>query len=159
MRAQIISFHCVVKNKLGQVLSSSFNQDVINQRDMASDRLPGLVDGLQSVQAGEKRSILVSAERAYGTYDPRLIIELQRSELEYGDRLMPGSQILRCLDHASEARLFRVIRLDEDSVVIDGNHPLAGHDLIFEVEIVSAREAHDSDFLDDFPQMPSRLIH
>jgi FKBP-type peptidyl-prolyl cis-trans isomerase 2 len=42
---------------------------------------------------------------------------------------------------------------------MDGNHPLAGHDLIFEVEIVSAREAHDSDFLDALPQMPSRLIH
>lgn len=159
MRAQIISFHCIMKNKLGQVLSSSFNQDVINQRDIGNDRLPGLVEGLQSVQAGEKRRIVVPAENAYGPYDPTLIIELRRSELEYGDRLKRGSQILRRHGHASEERIFHVIRLDDDSVVIDGNHPLAGHDLVFEIEIVSAREAQDGDFIDASQLMPSELIH
>jgi FKBP-type peptidyl-prolyl cis-trans isomerase SlyD len=148
-----------MRNKLGQILSSSFNQDVINQRDIGNDRLPGLVEGLQSVQVGEKRSIAVPADGAYGSYDPRLVIELQRSELEYGDRLKLGSQILRCYGHPSEQRLFQVIRIDGESVVIDGNHPLAGQDLVFEVEIVSAREVQDDDFIDASTFMPSQLVH
>jgi FKBP-type peptidyl-prolyl cis-trans isomerase 2 len=148
-----------MKNKLGQVLSSSFNQDVINQKDIKNNRLPGLVEGLQSVQAGEKRSFTVPANSAYGSYDPGLVIELRRSELEYGERLCLGSQILRCHGQASEQRIFRVIRLDEEFVVIDGNHPLAGHDLVFEIEIVSARDAQDGDFLDDSTLMPSYFVH
>lgn len=159
MRAQVISFHCVMKNRLGKVLSSSFNQNVINQRESENDRLPGLIDGLQSVKTGEKRSILVPADLAYGLYDPALIVELRRSELEYGDRLALGSQILRSVGHASEKHLFRVIQLNDDSVIMDGNHPLAGHDLVFEVEIVSAREVQDDDFLEDSLPIPGQLIH
>lgn len=159
MGAQIISFHCVMRNKLGQVLSSSFNRDVINQRDTGNDRLPGLVEGLQSVRAGEKRSIAVPADNAYGSYDPRLVIELRRSELEQGDRLKPGNQILRYDERTSEKRLFRVVRADEEFITLDGNHPLAGQDLVFEVEIVSAREAQDSDFTDELTLVPSQLVH
>ncbi len=99
------------------------------------------------------------ADGAYGTYDPDLVIELRRSELEYDDRLMPGTQILRRHGLSSKPRLFRVIRVDDDSVVIDGNHPLAGHDLVFEVEIVSAREACVDDFLDSSPRAHSQLVH
>lgn len=159
MRAQIISFHCVMRNKLGQILSSSFNQNVINQRDVRNDRLPGLVEGLQSVQPGEKRSITVPADSAYGTYDPRLVIDLRRSELEHGERLILGSQILRFHGSASEQRLFRVVRIDEASVVIDGNHPLAGQDLVFEVEIVSARDVQESDLVETSTLMPSQFLH
>jgi FKBP-type peptidyl-prolyl cis-trans isomerase SlyD len=159
MKAQVISFRCIMKNKLGQILSSSFIREAINQSDSGNDRLPGLVNGLQSVQVGEKRTIAVPADHAYGIYDPELIIELRRSELAYGDRITRGSQILRRHGHSSEERLFRVIRLDGDSVIIDGNHPLAGHDLVFEVEILSAREAQDADFLDASPLVHSQLVH
>lgn len=148
MKAQVISFRCVIKNKLGQVLSSSFIRDAINQRDHGNDRLPGLVEGLQSVRVGEKRRIAVPAGSAYGTYDPGLIIELPRCELTYSDQLARGSQVLRPHGTDSESRLFRVIRLDKDHVVIDGNHPLAGHDLVFEVEILSARDARSEDLID-----------
>ena len=159
MGTQIISFRCVMKNKLGQVLSSSFNQDVINQRDSVNDRLPGLVEGLQAVKAGEKRNIAVSAERAYGRYDPTLVLEFRRSDLEYGDQLVLGSQVFRCVGPASEMRLFRVVQINGDSVVLDGNHPLAGHDLVFEVEILSAREVQDHDLLDGSLPIPGRLLH
>jgi FKBP-type peptidyl-prolyl cis-trans isomerase SlyD len=148
-----------MKNRLGQVLSSSFNQDVINQRASEGDRLPGLVAGLQSVRTGEKRSIAVPADLAYGRYDPALIIELRRSELDYGEHLELGSQVLRYVGPESERRVFRVIQLDGNRVVMDGNHPLAGHDLVFEVEIVAAREARGDDFLEGSALSPGRLLH
>lgn len=157
--AQIISFHCTVKNKLGHVLSSSFNQDVINQQELKSARLSGLVDGLQSVQAGEKRSFLVKAERAYGIYDPALIVELPLSDLEYAHQLRPGVEILRYLNPSQEPRIFRVVKLTEDTAILDGNHPLAGHDLIFDVEIVAARDAQKWDLFDDFSLNSPQLIH
>lgn len=156
MRAQVISFHCTMKNRLGQTLSSSFNQNVINQVDRENDRLRGLVDGLQSVRDGEKRKITVSAEQGYGNYDPRLVVELRRSELNYGDRVRLGSEILRFHEPTMRQHLFRVTHLDGESVVIDANHPLAGQDLVFEVEIVSARDAQ-SDDLDGTAAVPHAL--
>jgi len=148
-----------MRNKLGQVLSSSFSQDVINQRDAGNDRLPGLVEGLQAVRAGEKRTIAVSADSAYGVYDPGLVVELRRSDLEYSDRLAPGVRILLAHGPNAEPRLFRVIDLDEETVLIDGNHPLAGQDLVFEVEIESAREAQIGELLDPSPLTGTRLMH
>jgi len=160
MKAQVITFHCVMKNQLGDVLSSSFNQEVINQGDLDHDRLPGLDEGLQSVKAGEKRRIVVPANKAYGTYDPSLVLELRRFEIEGSAPLVPGSQVLQPFGESSQGRVFRVIRIDEDLAVLDGNHPLAGHDLVFEVEIVSAREAIEQDFLDGPPLTASgHLLH
>ena len=147
MKAQIVSFHCVLKNKLGQVLSSSFNQDVINQLESEGGRLKGLVDGLQNVTQGEKRQVAVSAGEAYGLYDPKLILEVPRAELALGHRLVLGNEVARQASaNHGESRMFRVIRTSDLSVTLDGNHPLAGQDLIFDIEVVSARDAIEEDF-------------
>lgn len=163
MRAQIVSFHCVMKDKLGKTLSSSFNQDVINQKNASSDAnsgvLDGLIAGIQDLKEGEKRHFAVSAERAYGFYDPRLVIEVRRAEIRDGESLAVGSEIERKLDPQGENRTFRVVTARVDSVVLDGNHPLAGQDLVFDIEVVSAREASDADFGDVTPAASSRTLH
>ena len=141
MRAQIVSFHCVLKDELGHVLSSSFSKDVINQREDGNDRLGGLV-------VGEKRRIAVPAHRAYGSYDPALVIELKPYELEDVGPLAVGAQLLQRVGN-QEKRIFKVTELSADRVVLDANHPLAGHDLVFEVEIVSAREARADDYVEE----------
>jgi FKBP-type peptidyl-prolyl cis-trans isomerase SlyD len=158
-RGQVISFHCVMKDKLGRVLSTSFNQDVINQTDQKSSRLSGLVDGLQAVQAGEKRSIFIPETGAYGSHNPALVVELRRSELEYGEHLRLGSQVLRMDRHSTQERIYRVIRIDEENVLMDGNHPLAGHDLVCEVEIIAARDVQESDFGEAALQISHHLVH
>src|SRR4051812_17212510 len=99
MKAQIVSFHCVLKDKLGQILSSSFNQDVINQVEENNSnntrpKLRGLVEGIQNVHQGEKRQFTVSANEAYGPYDPDLVLKISRSDLFMGDRLEVGSEIV-----------------------------------------------------------------
>ena len=141
MKAQIVSFHCVLKNNLGQVISSSFNRDVINQIEKGGCRLQGLFAGLQDLKPGEKRQIAVAANQAYGLYDPGLVIEVRRSELIHGKYLEIGSDILRRVEPRGLAQVFRVVHTKMNSVVLDGNHPLAGQDLVFDIEVISAREA------------------
>lgn len=149
MKAQIVSFHCVLRDKLGRVISSSFNQDVINQLEEGSDLLSGLVAGLQNVKKGEKRQIFVPADQAYGLYDPNLVVELPRTEFSRGAELEPGNEILTKCKDDGHLRTFRVIEAAEYTVTIDGNHPLAGQDLTFEIEITAARDATDADYKDD----------
>src|SRR4051812_29727390 len=113
MKAQIVSFNCVLKNKLGQVLSSSFNRDVINQleedaRDVGNPRLRALVEGIQDVRAGERRRVAVSAEEAYGPYDPALVLHLSRSEIQISERLAVGSKLAIQSDHHDPEQIYRV---------------------------------------------------
>lgn len=146
MPAQIVSFHCVMKNKLGQVLGSSFNADVINQLENGHETLAGLVAGLQDLTNGEKRKISVPADQGYGLYNPKLVLEVPRSEIPSPSRLKVGDEIQKAVGKDGRNASFRVVSAEKDSVTLDGNHPLAGQDLIFEIEVISARTAVKADF-------------
>lgn len=159
MKAQIVSFHCVLKNKLGQVISSTFNRDVINQLEKGTTKLQGLVNGLQDVKKGEKRLIQVTADLAYGFYDPAFVFEVPRSELSQGSRLVVGNEVLTRSTTDGHVRVFRVINTANDYVVLDGNHPLAGQDLIFDIEVTSAREALHEELEWPVVQMISKDVH
>ena len=141
MKAQVVSFRCVLKDKLGRIISSSFNSEVLNQSNEGSASLPGLVAGLQNVKKGEKRNIFVPAEEAYGLYDPELVLKVRRRELGEGSNLEIGDEIVTESVDDGHARTFRVIETQDEFLVIDGNHPLAGQDLTCEIEVTAARDA------------------
>lgn len=150
MKTQIVSFHCVLKNKLGKVLGSTFNHDVIAQSDGEGSMLQGLVDGMQDLHKGEKRSIYVPAEKAYGFYDQRLLIEVPRKEFSFGKNVKMNDEILYP-DFDGKPRTFRVIKIDSKGVLLDGNHALAGQDLIFDIEATEARDATAADTEEEVP--------
>jgi FKBP-type peptidyl-prolyl cis-trans isomerase SlyD len=167
MKARVISFNCVLRDPLGRVISSSFNHDVLTQsRDRRvkfkapsltlpslsvqqapqpshfdfHEPLQGLVEGLQGLKKGERRQIFVSAERAYGFYDPDLVMQVSRRKFPQGDALEIGFQVVTQAKDG-ECRVFRVIDADPATVTLDGNHPLAGQDLCFDIEATATREA------------------
>lgn len=141
MRIQIVSFHCTVKNNLGQVLSTSTNQDVVTTLDEKEvSILPGFASALQGLKQGEKRRVKLSAEQAYGLYDPELQIAIPRSKLARGKELKIEDQVVGRFTNEKTPRVFRVVSEDSKKVLLDGNHPLAGQDLVFDIEVTSARE-------------------
>ena len=147
MRVQIVSFHCVLKNKLGHLISSSFNQDVIttpNEDEPAL--LPEFVEALRLLKNGERRKISINADRAYGLYLPELVVTLSRKRLSRGAKLKKGDVVQGRLPSESEMRPFRVDSCSSTHVTLDANHPLAGQDLIFDVEMVSSREEVEPSF-------------
>jgi len=140
MNAQIVSFHCVVKDKMGRVISSTYNQDVLTYDENQKDLLVGLVKGLQNLKKGEKRRIAVSAKEAYGFYDPQQVVHCSRSSLTRNDRVRLGDKIMLAADDGAR-QMYRVTEILGDDVTLDGNHPLAGQDLVFEIEATAARAA------------------
>jgi FKBP-type peptidyl-prolyl cis-trans isomerase SlyD len=146
---QIISFLCIIKNRTGQVLSYSYNQDVINQHHPVHDKLPDLVDSLQAVHEGEERRFTIPATRAYGAYDPGLFVEIRRFELRPFEPLKTGQQIRWRATPNGEERVYKIIRIQKDWVSLDANHPFAGQDLEFDVKILAAREAKLEELQDD----------
>lgn len=135
MKAQVVSFHCVLKNKLGQVLSVSSNKDVLTHGSSTESCLKGLSKGLVDIRQGERRRIFVPAEEAYGFYQLDQVTQIPLDEFSVPPRL---GEMVRL---SAKGQPLRVTEIRNAMVTLDGNHPLAGQDLIFEVEAISAREA------------------
>jgi FKBP-type peptidyl-prolyl cis-trans isomerase SlyD len=139
MKAQIVSFHCVVKDKMGRVISSTFNRDILTYDGSAPEILVGLVRGLQDLKKGEKRRIVVPAKEAYGFYDPAQVLHCSREGLAHQHKVKLGDKIM--LSGDDEKNVYRVTEIYGDKVTLDANHPLAGQDLVFEIETTEARPA------------------
>lgn len=156
MGIQVVSFRCTLKNRLGQVLSSTFNQDVITEPSGPQPMLRGLAEGMRNLHKGERRRIFLPADQAYGFYDPKKVITRSRDEIPEAHSLRIGDQVF--VESREGSRVpFRVLEFRGDDVALDGNHPLAGQDLIFEIETVDARDATPEEISDSKTPEPSAV--
>ena len=97
--------------------------------------IPGLEQALVGMQAGEKKTVEIPCDLAYGPRDEELVMVVPRSDLppeldpEVGD-------VLEVTDDEEGDFAVTVTAVAADAVTLDANHPLAGEDLTFEVELV-----------------------
>lgn len=102
--------------------------------------LPGFEQSLFGLKTGDKRSIVLQAEQAFGPYNKDNLHTMRRGAFDSSMNLEEG-MVVSFADQ-SKAELPGVIKeLSEDSVVVDFNHPLAGKDLTFQVEIINVVDA------------------
>jgi FKBP-type peptidyl-prolyl cis-trans isomerase SlyD len=140
MSTQIISFQCILKNKAGDLISSTFNQNIKNIIEDNGTFLKGLMSGLQNLKTGEKRTISLTADEAYGSHDPKKIILFPIKKLARETSLKDGAAV-KVVSKTGTSREYRVGRIHGDMVTLDGNHPLAGQDLIYEIEATEVQKA------------------
>jgi FKBP-type peptidyl-prolyl cis-trans isomerase SlyD len=158
MTTQVVSFHCVLKNKMGSVLGQTFNQNVLLAHDQAAEQLPALVDGLKGIKPGERRSISLAAKSAYGYYNPDLTIQCHPDDFENISPLHLGDKFI--FASRNKEQVYRLVEMSKDKLVFDANHPLAGQDLIFEIEVVHSQEVEFDDWADDWQASPTDVsIH
>ncbi|MGE0763896.1 MAG: peptidylprolyl isomerase [Bdellovibrionales bacterium] len=156
MSIQVISFNCLLKNKAGRLISSTFNREVLSSCGNENAMLSGLSKALQNLKKGEKRTISLSAEQAYGLYDPQKIILFPKKKLP---RHLRVGEMVTIVGKSGTARVYKVVQYYDDMVSLDGNHPLAGQDLIFEIEALDAREATPQEIDDSLNVLSSQLLH
>ncbi|MBK7042059.1 MAG: peptidylprolyl isomerase [Bacteroidetes bacterium] len=96
----------------------------------------GFDNGVLDMKVGDKKTLNIPCLEAYGEMNTELMIEIPKSELpeELGE-VTEGMQLNMVNQDGYELPV-EVIEIKEDAIVLDGNHPLAGQDLIFEVELV-----------------------
>lgn len=133
MKVQVLTFRCLVRNRQGRILSSSLNQDVMSCPEQPRGPLAALDRKLQDVKPGECRRIPLRAEEAFGLYDAKKVFAVDREEFH------PTPRVGEYVEWRGVRP--RVDHLTADEVWLDANHPFAGQDLIFEIEVTSAREA------------------
>ena len=119
-----------------QVVQTSEGQQPLAYTHGSGEIIPGLASELEGMNEGEEKSVLVSAEKAYGKVNPEAFKEVPRSSLP--DGLVPEKDMM-LQAHSQEGQeiLVRVSDVKENSIIVDLNHPLAGKDLQFDVKVVS----------------------
>jgi len=94
---------------------------------------PGLEKELAGLRAGEKKHFMVPAAEAYGPYDETKKLTVPKKDVPQDVR--PGMNL-----HAPNGVVAKVLEVNPDSVVVDINHPLAGKDLTFDVNIINVEQ-------------------
>ncbi len=158
MKPQVISFKCILKNSAGRLISTTFNRDVfsINPEGERVD-LPELAKKLGTVKKGERRSIHLDAAEAFGLYNPDLVLQMPRSKLPRGHRLKLGDHMQ--VQSNAVMRQYRVTEVNGELLTLDANHPLAGQDLVFDIDVMDAREATESELQDSPSFAPPHILH
>src|SRR4051794_28445590 len=135
---RVVSFHYTLRDPSGRVLDSSAGGEPITYLEGAGQIIDGLDEQLRLAANGEKARVTVPAKKAYGERDPAQIQRVKRGLLPVQGELKVGDQFQTGDDRY--APVVTVQAIEGDEVVLDANHPLAGLDLTFDVEIVSVRE-------------------
>ena len=139
---RVISFHYTLTDSKGQKLDSSVGHDPFTFMEGGGQIIPGLEKRLESLKEKDKQKINVPAAEAYGERDDRFIVEVKKEQLpspnlKVGDQFQAGGEM--------QGHPFTVVKMSDTHATLDANHPLAGVDLTFDVEIISIREATDEE--------------
>ena len=104
---------------------------------MAGQMIPGFDAAVRDMEVGEKRTVKIPAADAYGERDDAKVAKLEIKLLPGSENLQVGQQ-LRLSSATGMPLPCVVIAKDDEHVSLDMNHPLAGKDLIFEIELLEA---------------------
>jgi len=128
-----VNVHYTGKLKSGEVFDSSEGKDPLSFIIGNGQIIPGFENAIIGKNVGDKVTIEIEPKEAYGEYREDLLIKVENDQL-------PGpvevGQVLQA-DNGGTPVNVTVKEVNEDHVIIEGNHPLCGKDLIFEIEVVS----------------------
>lgn len=138
MSARVVSIHYTLTDDAGAILDSSRGANPLQYLEGAGNIIPGLEAEIAQLKTGDKKKVTVPAKEAYGEKRPDLVLQVPKTQfpadvnLKIGDRFKAGPD-----DHSP---VFVVLAIG-DEITLDGNHPLAGKILHFDVEVTEARAA------------------
>ena len=136
----VVSMTYLLKNDDGEELDRAERDDPFSYLHGASQIVPGLEQALVGLAVGAKKVVEVAPEEGYGVIDERLRTQAKKSQFPPDANLVEGMRFV-AEDGEGGEMVFTVTGLEDDTVHLDGNHPLAGETLHFDVEILAVREA------------------
>ncbi len=135
----VASFHYTLKDDDGNTIDTSEGQEPLPYLHGAGNIVPGLERELEGKVIGDKVSVIVKPADGYGELNETLMQELPKSMFAGIDDIEAGMDFQAETDNGQQ--MVTVTKVEGDTVTIDGNHPLAGKNLHFDVEVTEVREA------------------
>lgn len=136
----VVSMHYQLKDaENGEILDSNIEGKPLSFIIGKGQIIPGLESQMQELNEGEQKEIRVASEQAYGKYDEKALQTLPKEQFA-GIELMRGMSLYGQGEQGETVQV-TVKDFTDSDVTVDFNHPLAGRDLIFDVNITEVREA------------------
>lgn len=142
---RVVTIHYTLTNDEGEQLDSSRveGREPLSYLEGAQNIIGGLETALNEKGAGDQVKVSVNPEEGYGEKNDELVQPVPVSAFEGVESIEPGMQFQA--QTPGGPQIVRVVEVNDETVTIDANHPLAGETLHFDVEVVEAREATDEE--------------
>ena len=134
MTTRLLSFHYTLRDAAGRVLDTSRGGEPTSFLEGSGQIIDGLADALGLMAVGERRTVVVPPARGYGLREAELVQKVPKARLPVAD-LKVGDQFQTGPDRQDP--VVTVVAIEGDEVLLDANHPLAGQELHFEVELIT----------------------
>jgi peptidylprolyl isomerase len=134
-KGDTIQVHYTGKFEDGKEFDSSLSRQPLQFEVGAGRVIKGFEDAVVGLQAGEKKTVTIPAEDAYGSYDENLLIEIPKKNVPEGVTPEVGMR-LQLVNQQGQAAHVVVTEIVDETVRLDANHPLAGKTLVFDLEVL-----------------------
>jgi FKBP-type peptidyl-prolyl cis-trans isomerase SlyD len=139
----VVSIHYTLKGDAGEVIDSSAGGEPLAYLHGHGNLVPGLERELTGRNAGDRLQVKIPPADGYGEYDPQLVQRVPRRALKGVGNVRVGMRLHAQTEHGPKP--VTVTQITGDMVTLDGNHPLAGKTLNFDVEIAAVRAATEEE--------------
>ncbi len=131
----VASIHYTLKDNEGNVLDSSAGREPLQYLHGAGNLIIGMEEGLEGKKTGDKMKLKIAPAKGYGEKDDTLVQQVPRSAFG-SQKVEKGMQF-----QTNQGQVVTVTHVGLEAVTVDANHPLAGVELNFDVEVMSVRAA------------------
>ncbi|MDO6427427.1 peptidylprolyl isomerase [Thalassotalea sp. 1_MG-2023] len=136
---KVVTLHYAVSDSEDTLIDSSYDNQPLAVIHGTGYLIPGLEEALTDHQAGDKFEVEVNAENAYGERHDGFVQTVPKSLFQGIEDLDVGTQLRATTDEGEQTVI--VVDVQDEEITVDGNHPLAGIDLKFDVEVIEVRDA------------------
>ena len=133
---RVVSIHYTLTNQEGQTLDSSSGREPLEFTVGSGQIIPGLDKAIPGMAVGDSKTVQIPCEEAYGPHNPEGMQQVPRSAIPDTIPLELGLQ-LQMQTPQGQTVPVTVVELSDETVTLDANHPLAGQDLTFAIEVVA----------------------
>lgn len=131
-----VKVHYTGKLSNGEVFDSSVDREPMEFVVGQGQLIPGFENGIKDMKVSEKKTIVIPTDEAYGEPRKELVQEVPNDKLPPEIKPEVGMGLVSTTPQGQEIQLV-VKEVKDDAIVVDGNHPLAGQELTFDVEVVA----------------------
>lgn len=132
---KVAAIHYTLRDNEGTIIDTSDGRDPLYYLHGAGNLIMGMEEGLEGKQKGDKLQLKIAPEKGYGEIDPEMVQEVPRSAFG-GQEVQVGMKF-----STNRGDVVTVTKVGLENITVDANHPLAGVELNFDVEIMEVREA------------------
>ena len=136
---KVASFNYTLKDDSGKVIDTSDGRAPLEYVHGSGGIVPGLESAMEGKKAGDAFQVVIQAADAYGEKKPEMIQAVPRTNFGTIPKIEAGMQFQARTPNGMH--VVTVVSVDDENVTVDGNHPLAGETLHFDISIIGVREA------------------